>query len=52
VVVIVFSNVFHPEMHQNVIFFIFKKLFLKSVHQNDSKQIKTYFLTKIYFLNF
>jgi hypothetical protein len=27
-------------MHQNNIFFIFKKLFLRSVHQNDSKYTK------------
>jgi len=26
---------FHSEMHQNNIFFIFKKLFLTAAHQND-----------------
>jgi hypothetical protein len=40
VVVVVFQSVFHAEMHQNNIFKIFKKLFLKSVHQNDPKHKK------------
>jgi hypothetical protein len=33
-------------MHQNNIFFIFKKLFFRSAHQNNSKHIKNLFLTK------
>jgi len=40
-VVVAFQSVFRAEMHQNdVFFFIFKKLFLRSVHQNDSKHTK------------
>jgi hypothetical protein len=31
---------FYAEMHQNNIFFIFKKLFLRLEHQNDSKHIE------------
>ena len=31
---------FRVEIYQNNIFFIFKKLFLRSAHQNDSKYIK------------
>jgi hypothetical protein len=42
VVVLAFQNVFHSEMHQNNIFFIFKKLFLILAHQNDSKTLKKY----------
>jgi hypothetical protein len=41
-VVVAFQNIFHTEMHQNNIFFIFKKLFLRSTHQNDSKDIKIF----------
>ena len=33
------SKYFSLEMHQNDIFFIFKKLFLISVHQNDLKTL-------------
>jgi hypothetical protein len=33
-------------MHQNDIFLFFKKLFLRSAHQNDPKHKKNYFLTK------
>jgi len=40
VVVIAFQNIFRSEIHQNDIFFIFKKLVLRSAHQNDSKHIK------------
>jgi hypothetical protein len=36
--VIAFQNVFRAEMYQNDIFF--KKLFLRSAHQNDPKHIK------------
>jgi hypothetical protein len=42
VVTIVFQNTFHLEIYQNNIFFIFKKLFLISVHQNDLKTPKNY----------
>jgi hypothetical protein len=37
VVVVVFQIVFRAEIHANDIFFIFKKLFLTSAHQNDPK---------------
>jgi hypothetical protein len=40
VVAIVFQSAFHAEMHQNDIFFIFLKLFLRSTHQNDPKYKK------------
>jgi hypothetical protein len=42
VVTVVFQNAFHSEKYQNNIFFIFKKLFLISAHQNDLKTIKKY----------
>jgi len=35
-----FLKYFYSEMHQNNIFFIFKKLFLISAHQNDLKTQK------------
>ena len=35
VVAVAFQSTFRSEIHQNNIFFIFKKLFLISVHQND-----------------
>jgi len=38
-----FGSVFHAEMHQNNFFFIFKKLFLKSAHQNNLKHKKINF---------
>jgi len=37
VVVIVFQSAFYLEKYTNNIFFIFKKLFLRSAHQNDLK---------------
>jgi hypothetical protein len=37
VVVVVFSSVFYSEKYANNVFFIFKKLFLRSTHQNDLK---------------
>jgi len=37
VVAVAFQSDFNAETHQNDIFFIFKKLFLRSAHQNDSK---------------
>jgi hypothetical protein len=42
VVAVAFQSVFHSEMYQNNIFFIFKKLFLASAHQNDLKTLKKY----------
>jgi hypothetical protein len=39
-VVVAFQNAFYLEMHQNNIFFIFKKLFLTSAHQNYLKTLK------------
>ena len=40
VVVDAFQITFRAEMHVNDVFFIFKKLFLISAHQNNSKHIK------------
>jgi len=40
VVAVIFQSVFYLEMYQNNIFFIFFKLFLISVHQNDLKTLK------------
>jgi hypothetical protein len=37
---VVFQSVFHAEIHQNDIFFIFKKLFLRLAHQNNPKYKK------------
>jgi hypothetical protein len=34
-------------MHQNNIFFIFKKLFLRSAHQNDPKYTEKLIFNKI-----
>jgi hypothetical protein len=42
VVAVAFQNILYLKMHQNNIFFIFKKLFLISVHQNDLKTPKIY----------
>jgi len=39
VVAVAFQITFRVEMHANDIFFIFKKLFLTSAHQNDPKHI-------------
>jgi hypothetical protein len=39
-VAVVFQSVFHSEMYQNNIFFIFKKLFFISAHQNNLKTSK------------
>jgi hypothetical protein len=36
-VAVAFKSDFHLKMHQNDIFFIFKKLFLISAHQNNLK---------------
>jgi hypothetical protein len=47
VVAVIFQSAFHLKMHQNNIFyFIFKKLFLISVHQNDLKTLKNINLKK------
>jgi len=46
VVVTVFQSVFHVEMHQNDIFFIFLKLFLRSTYQNNLKHIKKLIFNK------
>jgi hypothetical protein len=42
VVVVVFQSAFYLEIHQNNIFFIFKKLILISAHQNNLKISKIY----------
>ena len=39
-VAVAFQSVYRAEIYQNDIFFIFKKLFLKSAHQNDIKTPK------------
>jgi hypothetical protein len=36
-VAVTFQSAFHSEMHQNDIFFIFLKLFLRFAYQNDRK---------------
>jgi hypothetical protein len=41
-VAVVFQNIFRLEIHQNNIFFILKKLFLISAHQNNLKIPKKY----------
>jgi hypothetical protein len=49
VVAVAFQNTFQFEIHQNVVFFIFlKKLFLKSIYQNDPKHIKTLIFHKVF----
>ena len=40
VIAVAFQKKICAEMHQNDIFFIFEKLFLRSVHQNDPKHKK------------
>jgi hypothetical protein len=42
VVVVAFQIVFRAKIHVNDFFFIFKKSFLISAHQNDLKTLKTY----------
>jgi len=37
IIVFAFQSIFHVEMHHNDFFLFFKKLFLKSAHQNNSK---------------
>jgi len=46
VIVVAFQNIFRAEMHQNNIFFILKKLFLRSGHQNDPKNTKNLIFSK------
>jgi hypothetical protein len=53
VVVVAFQSVFHAELHQNDVFFIFKKLFLRSAHKNEPKHANFFFIfskTKLNFL--
>jgi hypothetical protein len=40
VVAVVFQSIFRAEMHHNDVFSFFKKLFLRSAHQNDLKYTK------------
>jgi len=40
VVAVTFQIAFRAEIHANDVFFIFKKLFLISAHQNDPKSTK------------
>jgi hypothetical protein len=40
VVAVTFQSIFHAEMYQNDIFFIFLKSLLRSAHQNDPKYKK------------
>jgi hypothetical protein len=42
VVTVVFQITFRVEMYQNDIFFIFLKLFLRSVRQNNPKHTKKF----------
>jgi hypothetical protein len=42
VVAVAFQIVFYVKIHANNIFFIFKKIFLTSAHQNDLKTLKKY----------
>jgi hypothetical protein len=44
---VVVKITFRVEIHQNNIFFILKKILLKSAHQNDSKHIKKLKFLKI-----
>ena len=41
VIAVVFQNIFHAEIYQNI-FFIFKKLILISTHQNNHIYIYIY----------
>jgi len=43
---VAFQSAFRVEIYQNDVFFILKKLFLKSAHQNDSKHTKKIILVK------
>ena len=40
VVAVAFQITFRAEMHADDVFFIFKKLFLRSTHQNNLKHTK------------
>jgi len=40
VVAVAFQSVFHAELHQINVFFIFKKLFLRSAYKNEPKHAK------------
>jgi hypothetical protein len=42
VVAVAFQITFRVKMYANNVFFIFKKLFLISAHQNDMKILKIY----------
>jgi len=52
VVVVDFQSVFHLEMHQNNIFFIFLNSFLTSTHQNNPKTTKKIHLKQKKFIFF
>jgi hypothetical protein len=45
-VAVAFQNIFHAEMNQKDIFFIFLKLFFRSAHQNYPKYIKILIFNK------
>jgi hypothetical protein len=45
--VVVFQSAFCAEMHQNDIFLFFKKLFLRSIYQNNPKNKKNLNFSKI-----
>jgi hypothetical protein len=51
-VAVVFLNVFRAKIYQNNVFLVFKKLFLKSAHQNDSKHTKKLIFNKFFFLEY
>ena len=46
-VAVAFQSVFHSEIYQNNIFFIFKKLFLIWAYQTDLKTLKNINLKQI-----
>jgi hypothetical protein len=52
VITVVVQSVFRLEMHQNEIFFIFKKLFFISAHQNDLKIKKNIYFKQKQIQNF
>jgi len=52
VVVVAFQSAFRVEMYQNDAFFIFLKLFLRSLHQNNLKYTKKLIFNKKHNLNF
>jgi len=48
-VAVVFQSVFRAEIHQNNVFLFFKKSFVRSAHQNNSKHKKKLIFSKTKF---